>query len=163
MENKYYKIIEKDNDKPYAYYVQKIKWIVKNIIDDNCLDGYIVQKVKLVNNTKIRGIDDKEYFEAWKVNNGIIENETSYDDCFMWYPSYLIEDCKENSKGKKGKIGYYCEVYWISKLNPLFNKVDLWGHEVPEALELKSIMANKIDFKIDKPLFIREFIHNVNY
>lgn len=165
MQKRYYKIIREDNDKPYAYYLLKILWNVDNIINDNCKNGYIVQKVNITNTTKIKGLDDIEYYEAWKVINGKVENidNYDYDDIFMWYDSFTMDMCLEHSKGKKGEISYYCEVFWVSENNILYEEVNLWKKGIPLARDLKSILASEFKYDLGTPIFCRKFTHKVDY
>ena len=77
MDNKYYKGIGRiNNNHHFAYYEFNICWIPQNIINDNDVNGYIVQKVIFDNTTNIIINKEKkkhlEYYEAWKVKNNKI-------------------------------------------------------------------------------------------
>lgn len=176
-ECEYYKEFDKDNDKPYAYYRLKTNWKTKNIINDKCLDGYIVQKVKISNNTGISGIDNKEYYEAWKVVNGECEkskkhdyddkfaNEEDEDDEILTNKFAIII---ANSIGKAGEIKYSSEIFWISKQHDLYKIVDEWQVGcVPESGNLKSILVVECkkfnEYKLEPICKRDDFIHRVNF
>lgn len=166
VNNKYFKILEENNNMPYAYYILKIKWNVKNIIGkDKNTDGYIVQKVCVTNTTGLNGLPEEEYYEAWKVVNGKIENpkKLDYDDIFSFYPSFLIEECKMDSLGKNGIINYKCNIYWINSKSKYYKLIELWNNEVLYACDLKSVYLKNIDYRFTNSLFTRNFIHIVNY
>lgn len=166
---KYCEIVKLDNSKSYAYYNYQINWIVENIINDNCFDGYIVQKVKIENSTNIKEIRNVEYLEAWKVSNGkyIEHSDKKADDSFMFLDECFESECLELSIGKSGNIIYNAEVYWISVKNSLYKKIDLWEKGlIPEAgRDLKSIYF--IDFpqlhRIEPVIIRPTFKHTVSF
>lgn len=163
---KYYQIVNVDNSKPYLYYNLEIDWKVENIIDTDCKDGYIVQKVKIINTTDIKDIKNIEYYEAWEVINGncVGHKDSEYDDKFFWIGYDMIYYIIAKSIGKNGKIEYQSEVYWISKQNKLYEIVNKWrSQEVLEARKLKSILVeNCPEFASCNPIFKRDnFVHKV--
>lgn len=165
----YYKTIKIKNDFPFAYYLWQIKWIPEKIINDECINGYIVQKVKIIDEANVTGFDNTEYYEAWKVSNGECENEDGepFDDEFKWVNfNGELRFCIRNSIGKTGKIIYQAKLYWISQKNVLYKEVDSWKKEtvMTAGSSLKSIFAKdclNIDFGI--PIDERNFIHEVNF
>ena len=163
---KYYEIINIDNDKPYAYCSLGINWCPKDFINDKCLDGYIVQRVKITN----IGIDipDANYYEAWKVENEkyVEHTDNKADDTFNVGNDLIINDYIILSLGKTGYIKFSAEVYWISKMNELYGFVDKWKEgRVREAGELKSILVKDCkELKNCVPIFKRpDFIHEVSF
>lgn len=132
LDTKYYKVKNFNNNKPYLDYTLGIDWKVENIINTECKDGYIVQKVEIVDTTNIsRSII---YYEAWKVENQkyIKHSDSKADDTFR--NSAILE-----SIGKKGTVEYFSEIYWIDKKNILYKFIDNWEEgKVPEAGNLKS-------------------------
>lgn len=166
--NGYYKTIDDKNYFPFAYYLWQIKWISEKIINDGCINGYIVQKVKIINEANVIGLDNIEYYEAWKVSNGECENKDGkpFDDEFKWVNfNGELRFCIRNSIGKKGKITYQAKLYWISQKNTLYKEVESWKEgTVVQAGSLKSILVEdclNIDFGI--PIDERNFIHEVNF
>lgn len=168
----YYSIVEEDNDRPYAYYLQRIKWDLNKIVKEYGKDGYIVQKVSFSNNTGI-GIKvsyGEDYYEAWKVINGHMEyGDFKYDDEFSCgYPieiSEFLDGCKEDSIGKKGKIQYICEVYWVEMGGIEYEEVMKWktGPIGNAARELPSIAVKDCKVIFKRLLQKRDFIHTVDY
>lgn len=166
--NEYYETIDEENHFPFAYYLWQIKWIPSKIINDGCMNGYIVQNVKIINEAKVNGVDDIEYYEAWEVCNGQCKNNngTSFDDEFK-YTNFNgeLRFCIANSIGKKGKIKYQTKLYWISQKNDLYREVKNWKEgTIIQAGNLKSILA-KDCLNIDFGSFIdeRNFIHEVDF
>ena len=160
---KYYQIKNIDNDKLYLDYKLEINWNVKNIINTDCIDGYIVQKVEIVNNTNISEnyIRNIMYYEAWKVEDAKYINHSDFkaDDTFK--QSIIVE-----SLGGKGKVVYLSEIYWIDKKNRLYQVVDNWkAGNIYEAGDLKSeLYENCTDLHLYKPVYRREkFIHTIDF
>lgn len=167
------------NDRPYASYCLRIEWIVENIIYGECQDGYIVQKVKISNDTGVSGIENKEYYEAWKVVSGKCEknNNENYDDEYLGYfeSKHSYEGIPDpvvmgivNSIGKVGEIIYSAEVFWISKQDYVYEIVEDWTPgKVPEANQLKSEYVNECpEFSKHKPKFSNkrdDFVHIVEF
>lgn len=166
VNSKYYKVIEENNKLPYAYYILKIKWNVNNIIKkETNKNGFIIQKVSVINTTGIKGLPEEDYYEAWKVINGKIENVNNYeyDDIFSFYPDFMIEDCKSDSLGRNGIIKYECDIYWINSESIFYNLVELWNNDVVYACDLKSVYLKDINYRFKNSLFTRKFIHIINY
>lgn len=163
--NKYFEIINEDNDKDYCYYLLEINWIPENIITDFCDTGFIIQKVNLINDTSIKEIKNITYYEAWEVKNKKIikSNESISDDSFKYLDFDNIDEIIKDSLGKIGAITYETEVYWISKNNILYPSIAKWKYgDVVEAGTLKSILASKYHLLDDEiPVFKRKFTHNV--
>ena len=140
LNNRYYSVKCIDNNKPYLDYTLEIDWNIKNIIDTDCKDGYVVQKVEIVDNTYIsRNII---YYEAWKVENEKYVNHSDLkaDDTFS--NSNILD-----SLGKKGTVEYSSEIYWIDKNNSLYEYIDNWKEgTVPEAGNLKSALYEDCDY-----------------
>ena len=166
MVSKYYEIIEEDNDKPYAYYCLKIRWNVLNIINNDINNnGYIVQKVNIINTTGLKGLPEEGYYEAWKVINGKIDNPKNYnyDDNFIFYDKMFINECRNISRGITGEITYLCEVFWINSNNMLYDEINLWKNDVLYAGDLKSIYESNFKYKFKNAIIYRQFSHKVKY
>ena len=140
----------------------EIDWNVENIINTDCTDGYIVQKVEIINNTNFpkNYIRNIKYYEAWKVENAKYINHSDFkaDDTFK--QSVILE-----SLGGKGKVVYFSEIYWIDKKIILYQVVDNWKKgKIHEAGALKSeLYENCINLHLCKPVFIREkIIHTID-
>jgi hypothetical protein len=165
---KYFDVISESNDKLYCYYLLSINWIPKNIINDHCNDGYIVQKVNLTNDTGIKEIKNISYYEAWQVQDKkvIKNNHELSDDTYRYLNINNIDEILKDSLGKVGNISYEAEVYWVSKNNILYDEINSWKYgDVVEAGSLKSILASKCSsFDNISPLFVRDkFIHKVSF
>ena len=167
----YYKVRGKpDNDKPYAEYYLGINWLPKQIINDQYLKGYIVQKVKIFNNTGIENISNIEYYEAWKVINGKIDyngkENINVDDAFSFFSEIDQSSTIKLSLGKCGIIKYDAVVYWINFKDPLYEKIDCWKYGgVREAGDLKSALVSKCpELALYNPIFTRPtFEHRVSF
>lgn len=160
---RYYTVVNCDNDSPFAYYLLEINWNIEEIAGYSNASGYIVQKVKISNTLGLKGLDN-EYFEAWPVENGKLKLDRSdlADDTFEWLsPS----DALSESVGKRGRITYNTQVFWVDRSDPLYNVPNSWEEgTVCEAGNLKSILAKDCkEFERIAPAFEREFIHVVDF
>lgn len=160
LNTKYYQVVQLENNKPYFDYRFGINWKVENIINTDCKDGYIVQKVEIVDSTNIsRNI---KYYEAWKVENAkyIDHSDLFPDDTFS--NSDIIK-----SLGKKGKVEYYSEIYWIDRGNILYEYINSWEENgVPEAGNLiKSKLYEECPYLHSYDYVYRrdKFTHTINF
>ncbi len=161
----YYKEITKSCDKPYACFYYSIRWNVENITGKKAANGYIVQYVYNENTTTINGVSKDPYYEAWKVENGIVVDtiHKQYDDVFEFGEFFEWEQI-ENSLGKRGIIRYKTKVFWIDVSNPYFNNVDAWEDKNVYAGGLKATLAIDCNFLADRDsLFKRKFEHVVDF
>lgn len=150
MDKFFYKEVINNNDCKYAYYQFQINWIPERIINNNDIDGYIVQKVIFDNTTNIVINKEKEnhieYYEAWKVKNKkiIYDNDSKDpDDSFSCGINDKFGYIKY-SLFKKGIISYKSQVYWIGKSNSLYNTVNKWKNKsISMAGDLQSILVEK--------------------
>jgi hypothetical protein len=175
MENikKYYKIVDEDNDKPYASYYQKIVWIVQDFIEDSSGCGFIVQKVSVVDTAGVSRGEDRidfgkePYYEAWKVVTGVVSVEDSsgdYDDCFTSGENTPALFLKAASVNKRGIITYNSDVYWVDIKNPLYHYVDSWRRdEVVQAGGLRSVWESEMKMELGESVTSRSFEHHIDY
>ena len=82
MNRNYYEIVECNNERKDANYCLKIKWNVKEISGYCNAEGFIVQRVELIDETGIISNYNGPYFEAWKVKDGKTEY-SDFDDAFQ--------------------------------------------------------------------------------
>lgn len=121
--------VEEEPPEVNGYFDRKFKWNVSQIAKQENANGYIVQKIirhtkasenflPLKNNTKVFC---HTYFEAWKVENGIIvypaEQQYEFDDRWTYNSSIstfdaMLEDCADKYL-TSGCITMTGEVYWL--------------------------------------------------
>lgn len=147
------------NDGNYRFV---IKWKPPAISDGEA-EGMIVQKVELIDTLGIIGNYYGAYYEAWRVTNGITDNE-DYDDSFDHEADGFTDGwVSEGTIGKVGRVEYHTKVFWISAKDPLCAQIKEWKpHTVSMANDLPAVFVN--DFPhLDgyTPVLERLFIHNV--
>lgn len=165
---KYYRVLCCDNQRKYAYFRLGIKWNVSVIANEACANGYIVQQLSFANDTKIRGIPDESYYEAWKVVNGecVDAKDDRWDDLFSWGCSGFLSESIKNSIGKSGAVVYKAQVYWVKEGTPLYSIVDKWEKNwLSAAGNLNSCFTEKCQtVNFGEPVFVRpDFIHQVEF
>lgn len=118
----YYRVISCKDDVDH-----KIKWNVISIAKEKFATGFVLQHMRIKSN--ILSVKNEEYWEAWSVRNGQIEDDdNSYDDNWSPIPSYFILECRSAIQSSKdGLICYDSEVYWIPKGTVAYNEVSLWN------------------------------------
>ena len=142
--NHYYDIVKFEIDNR-NHYLFEIKWKAEFLLGKN---GYIVQFVKVLNTITGIGIEDRPYFEAWKVTNGKTKN-SDYDDRFE---CFFIESI--------GIIKYETEIYWIDHNSELYNIVSEWRSQtVRMAVDLPATYEFP-ELRGYPPMFRREFIYD---
>jgi hypothetical protein len=109
----------------------RINWIVSTIAGSESASGFIVQKFsRCMEPRNILDVVDYQnitYFEAWKVEDGIITAEdkgVQCDDKFLIGGRIIEEFCR--SVDKNGRFTFRGEVYWIPFGSDLFETIDKW-------------------------------------
>lgn len=125
-----------DVSKPYACFHYGIKWIPEDIAGYKNASGFIVQRIQIEAPLFLSGYPYKDYYEAWSVENGIVqyckEVKSNEDDIFA-YPSEGIGE----SVFTRGTIKYNADVYWIDKQSILYEVVNHWEYNrIEQAREL---------------------------
>lgn len=112
-----------------GYFERKFKWKVSQIAQQEYANGYIVQRIIRHTEASENFLPLKSeteafchtYFEAWKVQNGIIvypaEQQYEFDDRWLYnahIPSFdaMLNDCAEKYL-TSGCITMIGEVYWL--------------------------------------------------
>lgn len=130
-ETSYYNIKEYLlNPNNYSF---KILWNPEIIGGSQC-SGYIVQEVDVSSTNPHIRIENKPYFEAWRVFNGSTGN-TDYDDSFDC--PWVIDE---------GVVTYVTKVYWIDKNDNLYTTVSKWkngtvrmANELPSSYDFSGL------------------------
>lgn len=124
--NMFYKLAGADY-KGADGYQHRIFWDVEAIAEKSHANGYIVQWVDAKTTCPQIRMEDKPYFEAWRVVDGST-GKTDYDDEF--WAGYL---------DIPGEATYRTKVFWIDEEDVLFSIVKDWENKVvPMANELPS-------------------------
>lgn len=164
----YYNIKSKIHDESCACELQ-INWNICAIVKDINLNGYLVQrfsrKLFSPNVIPIKEYQDILYYEAWKIEKGIIKyDDTSNvvcDDRFaIGMPQYDTSSEFKVSLGTKGRYEFTGDVYWIPQNSQLYNIVDKWSEQtVKQANGLKASYTFK-ELDGESPVFSRDkFVH----
>lgn len=126
----YFQVVE-DRDSISASYQFSILWNVAAISKGSQENGYIVQEVDFETDMQscFPDIAPSCYFEAWRVENGVIVREegdsnASCDDSFSYAP--LDNRVFIESLGKKGFANYSARVFWVPYGSELFDVVNRW-------------------------------------
>lgn len=167
ISEKYYDIIECNNDRKDANYSLKIKWKIEKIAGYSKAEGFVVQRVELLDETGIIPNYEGSYYEAWE----IIEGKTKYTDFDDEFRNGLDNEIDiitdivtENSRGKKGKIEYFSKVFWVDKSTATYNEVKQWKSTVTMANELPSVLESNCNLFIEaSSIFERQFCHYVDF
>lgn len=104
----------------------KINWVVSAITNSGDSNGYIVQHFKRVSRPKSQIIDDIEYFEAWRIKNGICLDRNGCDDEFKVSSGKEIGELRDVLH-TKGCFEISATVYWIPEYSELFEVIDKWS------------------------------------
>lgn len=117
----YFRVLDCTDDVDY-----KIKWNIPNIAKDDLATGFVLQHMRIKSN--ISATKSEEYWEAWPVHNGQIEDaENSYDDNWSPIPSYLVTECRMAIQSSiDGLICYESDVYWIPIGSEAYEEISLW-------------------------------------
>lgn len=148
-------IIKKSETDPQGTYTQQIVWVPPKG------SGFIVQRVELSDPLKLLSGYSKPYYEAWKVEDGVVlhegEGPVSYDDSFSncWDgesigPQIAIDSTQRKLRDKnaeQGKIVYNCLVFWVPRGSLAFDEVAKW----PRADKIGITMAGKLRASYDAP------------
>ena len=164
----YYTVLDEEHTH-YCKCKQEINWNLLDITGSNEATGYIVQHFMRRANPRQNFLDDADYYEAWKIENGIsVDRGNICDDLFSvgdWsiygYPTADMA----NSIGTKGSFVFTGDVYWIPEGNSeLYRIVESWSiTSVPQANGLKASYSFE-KLSTVKPVFSREpFIHTWDY
>ena len=114
---------------PETYIDFKIKWNISAISGEKSQTGFIIQHMHI--DSHIDCVPGCDYWEAWHVTNGPIEQDNgSYDDNWSPLPSFLIEDFRDEINASDGIIKYCSEVYWIPQDSDIYAVVSTWQREV---------------------------------
>lgn len=106
----------------------QINWIVPAITGSEYANGYIVQHFTrlLQPQNSIEGVDDIEYFEAWRISNGVCPGPKECDDEFS--VGMNLDFCElRRALHTKGRFEISAAVYWIPEFSPLYEIVDNWS------------------------------------
>lgn len=104
----------------------QINWIVPAITGSEYANGYIVQHFTRLSQPKNSIVDDIEYFEAWRIKNGMCLDRGQCDDEFsvgMNQGFCALHDALHT----KGCFEISAAVYWIPEFSPLCEIVDKWS------------------------------------
>lgn len=136
-------------------FTHQIKWV-----PPKGSSGYIVQYVSVDDPLcLIKESYDKPYYEAWRVENGIViydfNTDTYYDDSFSnCYDGLLKGDIAENNLKKmkahnvvRTHIAYNCMVYWTDVNTTAAKEIDSWKR----GIEIDICMAGKLKASYEKP------------
>ena len=155
-------IVIKDEHDSQGTFTHQIKWIPPT------RNGFIVQRVEVVDPYKLLTGYEKPYYEAWKVKQGEIcyyeESYNEYDDSFSncWNgDSFGIEIAKETFskkmeiyKKKTASVKYNCLVYWIEENSISSQVIQNWKR----GEEIGIMMAGKLKASYEAPPEIGEGI-----
>ena len=126
----FYRLAETDY-KGFDGYQHRILWNVKAIAKKSNANGYIVQRVVAKTTCSEIRMEDRPYFEAWRVTEGSTKN-TNYDDEFC--ARYL---------DAPGEVTYHTKVFWIDKEDNLFSVIDRWK---PGKVQMASKLPSAYEF-----------------
>lgn len=119
-------------------YQQRIFWDVKFVAKKSNADGYIVQRIDADTTSPEIRMENRPYFEAWRVTSGSTGN-SNYDDEF--WARYLEVN---------GEVTYRTKVYWIDIKDELYSIVDGWergavrmANELPSSYEFPELEERK--------------------
>lgn len=116
-----------------------INWNVEAITGCKRANGYIVQHFSRTSVPRNFLIDDEDYFEAWKIENGInLDSGRVCDDEFAVSTNDGMGSLR-TAMDTQGKYTITADVYWIPAESPLYVIVDGWSKQgVANANGLKS-------------------------
>lgn len=131
---------------------QKIKWNIFNITKEAFATGYILQHMRI--NSNISAIHNDDYWEAWSVQHGQVDNDGfSYDDNWSPIPYCLMigfEDEILNSPN--GLIQYESDVFWIPSSSCIYSEISSWqpvaGSSAGELPTVKEIHYDVQDYYV---------------
>lgn len=134
MKSKYYSEVGKTVREKFIACRYEIKWNVPKITGSLNAEGYIVQHFSRVTTPALPFLPDKSYYEAWKITNGICDNNKLFDDGYAiaLYPSDGAQNAEElvdsvvHSVGTTGKIEFFGDVYWIPRSDKLYPLICKW-------------------------------------
>lgn len=140
-----------------------INWNPVNISNSDMASGFIVQHFtrELITKFSIDIPKNANYYEAWEVVNGIVQDKgDSCDDMFAIGNCMEYFELFKKCVGTSGRYEFKGDVFWIPVDHELYKIVDSWEKgTVNEAGGLKSIVSSEYFDKL-KPLFSRNpFIH----
>ena len=143
MNEKYYTTIQLRNRE----FDLIINWNIPVIAKGDNKTGFIIQHIII--ESHIDCIHDNDYWEAWQVINGDIEQGSAcYDDSWSPIPSFLIAECADAINASDGLAIYRSNVYWIPRGSEIYNIVEQWHPDLQSpAQELK--MTYNFDYDVD--------------
>lgn len=104
----------------------QINWIVPAITGSENANGYIVQHFTRLSQPKNSIVDDIEYFEAWRIKNGVCLDRGKCDDEFS--VGMNLGFCAlQKALHTKGSFEISAAVYWIPEFSQLCKIVDKWS------------------------------------
>lgn len=122
---------------PGFSFVYEINWNVSAISGNAKATGYVVQHLSRKSTPPNFLVDDTEYYEAWELRNGILQDAGTVCDDRLCVDSDL-EDSIRRSLGTQGEYCINGNVYWIPESSPLTSIVNSWSERVPDAAGLRS-------------------------
>ena len=154
----YYTVLKEEHSHSILFEYQ-INWNVSAISGTSNACGFVVQHFKRHSTPSNFVVNDCEYWEAWKVQEGIcLDRGEKCDDVFDLYTS--LANAYKNSIGTAGQYIIDSEVYWVPATSDLYSKINSWSSQtVPNAGGLKS--SYERPWGID-PFFVfkrPQFIH----
>lgn len=103
-----------------------INWNVSEISSEEHASGYIVQHFRRKSTPQNFLIDDTDYWEAWKVNNGInVDRGSVCDDTFA--VRIELADAFRKSLRTRGRYDLNGDVYWVPSSSEIFTTIDSWS------------------------------------
>ncbi len=118
-------------------FIYEINWNVSAISGTAKATGYIVQYLSRKSTPPNFLVNDTEYYEAWNLHDGILQNAGAVCD-----DRFCVDSSLEYSiRRSLGTYGKYCisgDVYWIPESSPLTSIVNSWSDRVSDAAGLKS-------------------------
>ena len=171
MKNGYYEVVGNIIHTVYVACRYEIKWNIRAISGEDNANGFIVQRF---NRTAIPSLDylkDTKYYEAWKVTNGMCDENRLFDDGYSvyLYPSDRdqiqeeLVDAITLSSGTSGKIIFEGDVFWIPVISQLYPQIDTWEKgAVKEAGDLPSTWTFP-PLDGEKPKFNHNFEHEWDF
>lgn len=159
--NKYFDIVEVDNDSLLPIYRLRIKWNMASLTKGFGYNGFIVQKVSAKDHADVHLHFPEDYYEIWEVKDGVsIHCSDGFDDEFYGFdPMFGL---MEEWEGKEGAVEYFCTVYWVDKTEPEYTYLQTWKPEVWNSGNLPSMLVRNCKCSFSNVITYRSFIHEVN-
>lgn len=159
MVSKFFSIVKEEHSKSFIFEYQ-INWNVEAISGVSNANGFIVQHFSRKSTPSNFAVKDSEYWEAWKVKNGIcVDRGNLCDDEFEVFME--LADSFRVSLGTSGSYELNGDVYWMPVTSEVYSTIDSWSKTAVRE-------ANGLRASYDKPdgidsyfVFSRpQFIHS---